>query len=77
MANWQDLTNAIHASGRFDRAAIMAIALDRARRERDAFAAMGLPQAWAVLFAHELRLTWQVAKTAMDGVDRRAARRQP
>ena len=68
MANWADLRCAIRTTGRFDCALIMRIALRRARRERDAFAAMGLPQAWPVLFAHELRLTWQVAKTAMDGL---------
>lgn len=68
MANWADLKCAIRTTGRFDCALIMRIALLRARRERDAFAAMGLPQAWPVLFSHELRLTWQVAKTAMDGL---------
>ena len=68
MANWADLKCAIRTPGRFDCGLILRIALARARRERDAFAAMGLPQAWPVLFAHELRLTWQVAKTAMDSL---------
>lgn len=68
MAHWVDLTSAIRSTGQFERATIMGLALARARRERDAFAAMGLPQPWAVLFAHELRLVWQVAKTAMDTV---------
>jgi hypothetical protein len=79
MTHWDDLINAIRASGRFDRTAIMRLALERARRECDAFAAIGLPQAWTVLFAHELRLVWQVAKTAMDGViaARLAARTAP
>ena len=68
MANWADLKCAIRTTGRFDCGLILRIALARARRERDAFAAMGLPQAWPGLFAHELGLTWQVAKAAMDGL---------
>lgn len=68
MANWRDLKRAIRTTGRFDCRLIMTIAQGRARCERDAFATLGLPQRWPVLFAHELRLTWQVAKTAMDGL---------
>ncbi len=78
-ATWADLRSAIRASGRFDRALILRVALARARVERDAFNAMGLPQPWANLFSHELRLTWQVAKAAMDGLiaERVRARLEP
>jgi len=68
IGGWADLRDAVRASGRFDRRHVMAVALRRARIERDAFMAMGLPQPWPILLAHELRLTWQVAKIAMDGL---------
>lgn len=67
-ATWADLRSAIRASGRFDRVLIMGVAIARARNERDAFDRMGVPQPWPTLFAHELRLTWQVAKAAMDSL---------
>jgi len=63
---WTDLKAAIRASGRFDRRLIMAIAIRRTRAELAGFAALGLRRSWAAEFAHQLRLTWQVAKTAMD-----------
>jgi hypothetical protein len=66
--SWADLKSAIRASGRFDRALIVRIAVARACAERDAFARMGLPQPFATLLAHEFRLAWQVAKTTMDGL---------
>jgi hypothetical protein len=65
---WADLRSAVRAGGRFDRPMILRIALARARAERDHFLRMGLPQPWPILLAHELRLTWQVAKAAMDNL---------
>lgn len=77
--SWADLKSSIRRSGRFDRPMILRIALARARAEDKAFARMRLPQPWPTLLAHELRLAWQVAKTAMDGLlaERMRARLDP
>jgi hypothetical protein len=68
MPNWADLKTAIRATGRFDRALIMALAVQRTRGEIDGFATIGLVRTWAAEFPYQLRLTWQVAKTAMDAL---------
>lgn len=74
--SWADLKSRIRSTGRFDRALILDIALRRARIEQRAFETMGLPQPWPTLFAHEFRLTWQVAKAAMDGLVAERIRQQ-
>ncbi len=49
-----------------DRSMLMRIAADRARREREAYAAMGAPRPWSELIGEELRRTWSIAKVMLE-----------
>ena len=68
MTTWFELKAAIRATGTFNRRTIMEIAIGRTRYEIKAFAALGLRRTWRQEFGHQLRLVWQVAKTAMDSL---------
>jgi len=70
--SFKALADQTKATGRFDRRAIMSMAIERTRRELAAFAAAGLARTFRQELPHQLRLVWQVVKTAMD---RRTAER--
>jgi len=52
----------ITPAGAINRSMLMRIALQRARRELAAYAAIGAPRPWPELLGEELRRTWSIAK---------------
>ena len=78
-ATYSDLKSSIRATGRFDLRLIMVLAAQKARQERDAYARLNIRRSYGKVLSDELRIVWQVAKTAMDGLatDRMIAAASP
>jgi hypothetical protein len=52
----------IAPAGAINRSMLMRIAMQRARRELAAYAAIGAPRPWPELLGEELRRTWSIAE---------------
>lgn len=68
MPTYADLRDAIRATERFPLSLIARFAAQRTRAELAAFQRMGIARTWRQEHAYSLRLTWQVAKSAMDSL---------
>jgi hypothetical protein len=71
-------TDLITPAGVINRSTLMRIATYRARRELEAYAAMGAPRPRSELLGEELRRTWSIAKVMLEcEAGRRAFARMP